>query len=94
MKAVFDIECKGRDAKSNNVLGDRVQVKVEVYQPLDTDLISTRAICKYNGGSHGQKCLASTESAGICPYAADLPYAIDYVVKESFSQRTTPVSRL
>ena len=70
------VECKGRDGKGNEVLNESVRVEVEIYKRPASNTISSDVRCQYNRGEHGEYCNASGTKA-ICPYAFDLPYALE-----------------
>lgn len=73
----FPIECKGRDSRGNEVLSEPVKVVVNIHKSPGSNDISSNVRCQYNSGGHGQKCDASGSDNAGCPYAFDLPYALE-----------------
>jgi hypothetical protein len=76
------IECRGRNAKHQEVLGDPVSAKVNISVLREKDIF-LRVECPYNTGSHCQRCKASHPNVdkvgdgAICPYTMDIPYVLD-----------------
>jgi hypothetical protein len=80
----FNIECKGRDRRGNEVLPIPVKAKVRISQPfLNKTWIESNVDCINITGGHADRCKAEDPSKdkiseGIgCPYAFDLPYALE-----------------
>lgn len=88
IEVFFLILCYGRDFTGNNVLSLPVRAKVKVSQPYgnETDILLS-VQCEFNTGGHGQRCKAShpgLDKVGdgvLCPYAIDIPYAMDNIKK-------------
>lgn len=86
IEAIFPIKCCGRDRFRQEVLSkDRaIDVLVRVYQHhgINTSF-SSMVTCPHIAGSHSHRCTAShpgEDKVGngvICPFAFDLPHAID-----------------
>jgi hypothetical protein len=78
----FSLKCYGRKLDGSTALSVPVSLTVKV-SPSGPYGLSLNVDCRYNTGSHGQRCKAShpdVEKSGdgvVCPYAADLPYALD-----------------
>lgn len=85
----FPIECKGRDNLGNDVLEKPVEVTVHIHKSPGSNTISSEVKCRYNTGSHGQRCKASHPEVdkvgeGIgCPYSFDIPYALEVKTHQS-----------
>lgn len=85
IEQTFPVKCKGRNAIGREVLKKPIKAKIRIYQRPESDMISSEVKCKYNIGSHGHKCKAQEyrlvnkigEMFGICPYAFDIPYALE-----------------
>lgn len=80
-EATFTILCYGRDFNGSPVLNEPVTADVIVSQSVEY-AISLDVKCMYNTGGHRQRCKASHPEVdkideGICPYAIDIPYALD-----------------
>jgi hypothetical protein len=80
----FNIECKGRDRKGNEVLPIPVEAIVRISQsPFTKTWIESNVECIYITGGHADRCKAEDPTKdkigkGVgCPYAFDLPYALD-----------------
>jgi len=85
LERVFPIKCKGRDAWGREVLKKAIKVKVRISNSCtETSISADVEDCPYNTGGHGQRCKAShphidkigEEGIG-CPYAFDIPYALE-----------------
>jgi len=75
----FPVRCKGRDREGKEVLDDPIRADVQIYQRNgDEQGISSYVSCKYNCGSHGEKCgSAGIDNQGYCPFSFDLPHALE-----------------
>ncbi len=89
---VIPIQCFGRDASYQSTLTKPVFACVDVSS--DGEHISLNVQCRYNTGSHGQRCKAShpnEDKVGdgvFCPYAIDLPYAPDLWHQNTLDQQS------
>jgi len=91
IEKMFPIRCFGRDINGKPVLEKPVKFKLNIHQsPGNVEDISISAEnCRYNTGSHGQRCRAShppgVDKVGdgvICPYSLDIPYATDIWINQ------------
>jgi hypothetical protein len=73
MVATFKIKCRGRNEQYKEVLEKPVPVKVIISQHPKSDNIGINVECRFNTGSHGQRCKASGSNKVNCPYSCDLP---------------------
>lgn len=95
IEAIFPIKCYGRTAAKKcqvggkAVLKDPVDVEVVIIQHNGDEASITLTVkCPFNTGAHGRKCKASRLDSDkpplidiICPYAADIPYELEYINK-------------
>ena len=77
IEQTFPIKCKGRDANGNNVLKRPIRANVIISQSVGSETISSFVKCRYNTGGHGQRCNAFGSDNAGCPYAFDIPYALE-----------------
>ncbi|MBS3078656.1 hypothetical protein J4218_00900 [Candidatus Pacearchaeota archaeon] len=78
IEQTFQIQCKGRSSSDRlDILEQPVDVRVRIYQREGSNMISSDVSCPYNTGAHGDRCSAGNERDSICPYAWDIPYALD-----------------
>jgi hypothetical protein len=84
VEKTFDVKCKGRNSKGNNVLMTGEIVHVNIYKSPGSNSIESQVRCKYNCGSHGDECSASYQHLEKkpkkrigCPYSFDVPYALE-----------------
>ena len=79
LEIVFPIQCRGRNASTEEVFSEPVAVKVRVTQLLgDEKNISLRVEeCPYNVGGYGDLCKVSHPGGALCPYIADVPHVSD-----------------
>ena len=80
IEQTYPIHCKGRNSKGEEVLTKPLEVNVRIDKSPGSNTISSTVDCKYNTGSHGERCKASHPKVGegaSCPYSFDTPYAFD-----------------
>ncbi len=73
----FQVKCNGRNLRRWPVLEEAVDVRVRIYQHEGSNMISSEVSCVHIAGCHGERCDASGAERVTCPYAFDIPYALD-----------------
>ncbi len=74
IEQIFPIVWISRESNQEKNFFRQTNATVTFFQRKGNDnMISSVVECNYNRGGHGEKC----ELGGICPYAINIPYAID-----------------
>lgn len=84
IEQTFPILCKGRSSGGWEALKDPVSVEVKIYQREGENTISSEVKCAHIMGAHAERC-GAIKSKGlevfgplpVCPYAFDLPHALE-----------------
>jgi len=80
MYANISVKCRGRNSKRNVVMHTSVDASVFVRELGGSSGVSLEVDCVHavTAGGHGERnCGASGEDGVTCPFAVDIPYAID-----------------